>query len=498
MKINQHIRSLMAAGVIVGSILLLIVLYYVITAIADMIVGIMELPEWLLYSVIILITGVLGGSSWLAFKLWRPSLKAESEGKKPLDEAALRAEIDELEKANIETQALIKELEELNHRRETGQVHIAFFGDVSTGKSSIIKALIPEAEVKINLQGGSTREVHEYSWASDANDQLLLTDLPGRNEADGELDKMSQDEAIRAQIVVYVTDSDLTRTQYGDVKTLIDFGKPMIMALNKSDQYNDYEKTQLEQRIKERFPEHTPNVVFIQSGGEEEVLKVYPDGREETITRPRRPRVNPLAFALQNTIDQEMEWLSQLRDASVFTLVKQKVDETRLEHRREQGEKIVNTSTKQAIVGALAAVSPGMDIVIQGVIGVKMVKQLCELYDAPVNQLDIEKFLDFSQGQAKKSIPLILAVVGNGLKAFPGVGTLAGGLTHAVAYGLIFDSLGHAVLKTLEERGTLKAAPAALTFREMLSENLEERTKTFTRLVLEHYKSSKKEGGSGH
>ena len=114
-----------------------------------------------------------------------------------------------------------------------------------------------------------------------------------------------------------------------------------------------------------------------------------------------------------------------------------------------------------------------------------MVKDLCELYDAPVKQLDIDKFLDFSQDQLKKSVPLILAVAGNGLKAFPGIGTVAGGLVHAVAYGMIFDALGKSVTKTLEQRGQLRAAPAALTFKEMLSENLESRAKLFARLVFE-------------
>ncbi|MFN3786356.1 MAG: GTP-binding protein, partial [Thiothrix sp.] len=85
----------------------------------------------------------------------------------------------------------------------------------------------------------------------------------------------------------------------------------------------------------------------------------------------------------------------------------------------------------------------------------------------------------------------LLAVAGNGLKAFPGIGTVAGGLVHAVAYGIIFDTLGHAVARTLAERGKLKAATAATTFQEMLSGNLEERTKTFARLVIEQYQGKK-------
>ena len=75
----------------------------------------------------------------------------------------------------------------------------------------------------------------------------------------------------------------------------------------------------------------------------------------------------------------------------------------------------------------------------------RMVQELCKLYDSPVSELDIDQFLNFSQGGVNKSIPLLLAVAGNGLKAFPGVGTVAGGLVHAGAYGLIFDALGHAV-----------------------------------------------------
>jgi hypothetical protein len=62
-----------------------------------------------------------------------------------------------------------------------------------------------------------------------------------------------------------------------------------------------------------------------------------------------------------------------------------------------------------------------------------------------------------------------------------------------VAYGLIFDALGHAVALTLEQRGALKAAPAALRFREMLSGNLEERTKTLARLVIDQYKTKDSE-----
>lgn len=497
MKIANKLRWVMVSAVVVLTLFFLLFLFFATQSFLDVWDRLQQLPGWLFYTYISIIAGILGGSGYFIYRvLGSGSGKKDSDRDEPLSEEQLRSELDRYEESGMDTTPLREELARLQSRKDSGQINIAFFGDVSTGKSSIIKALLPETDIEPNLRGGSTREIREYLWQTASGDRLLLTDLPGRNEADGTLDEMVRDEAVRAQMVVYVMDSDFSRTQYEDVQLLLDFGKPMILAFNKSDQYNTDEKRLLTERIQERIAatkgkKPTLKIVFIQSGGHEEVTRVYPDGREETLIRPRKADISALMTQIQQEIDSQADWLEQLRDASVFTLVKHKLDESRITHRRERAEKIIRTATRNAILGSMAAISPGTDIVIQGVLGTKMVKDLCNLYDSPISQIDIDSFLDFSQGQLKKSIPVILAVAGNGMKAFPGIGTVAGGLVHAVAYGLIFDALGHSVAHTLEKRGELKPAPAALTFREMLSGNLEERTKTFARLVVDQYQRKK-------
>ncbi|HPE61458.1 MAG TPA: 50S ribosome-binding GTPase [Thiolinea sp.] len=506
MKVANKMRWLIAAIIAVSTLLFLLFLFFATSTFLELWTRMSQLPDWLVYTYLALVLLVLGGSFWLIWRLFRNERPAL--GGKALNEKQLVAEMEQMEAAGLDIRHVREELARLQARRSTGQINIAFFGDVSTGKSSIIKAMLPEQDIEVSLRGGSTREIREYVWTTPSGDRLLLTDLPGRNEADGTLDSMVRDEAVRSQIVVYVVDSDLSRNQLEDIRELYTFGKPLLIAFNKSDLYADKEKQQLTERIQSRFqrPETTsansdkpdlpvPKVVFIQSGGMEEVLKVNTEGREETVLRPRKVNVRPLVNQLQREIDSHIEWLEQLRDASVFSLVHQKLDESRLNYRRQEAEKIIRNSTRNAIIGAMAAMTPGTDLVIQGILGARMVKQLCDLYESPVKQLDIDNFLDFSQGQLKKSIPIMLAVAGNTLKAFPGIGTVAGGLVHAVAYGIIFDALGHSVAYTLEKRGTLKAAPAALTFREMLSGNLEERTKTFARLVIDQYRSKNKENG---
>ncbi len=491
---SSKFRKLIALAIIIITMLLLLFVFSATRSALDVWDRLQQLPEALFYTYSALIITGLFFSFYLVYKLLRPtsSLFRKQEHEEVSQEAVLK-EITHAEESGMETSALRREIEHLEERKATGKVYVALFGDVSTGKSSIIKALLPDAKVEVNVQGGSTQNIHQYTWQSTSGDELVLTDLPGRSEAEGSLDLMAQEEAIRAQIVVYVTDSDLSRSQFNDVLELLSFGKPLIIAVNKSDRFNDEEKDLIQARFMEHFTNNDSSsamrIVFVQSGGEEEILKIYPDGREEKTQRERKADVAALAESLQTEIDTQTELLESLRDASVFVLVKQKLDIAKDQFRQEKAELIIKSSTRKAVLGALAAVSPGSDLVIQGVLGTQMVKGLCALYDVPVRQLDIDKLLDFSGSQMKKSAPLLLAVAGNGMKAFPGLGTVTGGLTHAVAYGLIFDALGHAVNKTLQQRGKLQAAPAAITFKEMLSEDLESRAKLFAKLVFDKKRS---------
>ncbi len=495
MSHTRQLRWLLAAGTVLLTLLLLSFILLATRNLLDLWDRLRHLPAWLLFGYGAMIGLVVLAGGWAVYRLlWRSGrsdMRSASPAAAPVTEEALVKDIAQVEDAGLDTAEFKAELGRLAARKAAGQIHVAFFGDISTGKSSIIKALLPEAGVEIAPRGGTTREVREYAWTTGAGDRLLLTDLPGRNEAGGALDATARDEALRAQMVVYVAESDLSRGQFEDIRELTAYGKPVLIAVNKRDQYSEEEQVHIAGRIRERFSSIQsdamvmPDIVFIQSGGEEEIIRVLPHGREEVARRPRPVDVSALAARIQDTIDHRLEWLNGLRDVSVFSLVRAKLDKSRDEFRCREGEKIVRDATRKAIVGALAAISPGSDLVIQGIIGTRMVRELCALYDCPVRQLDIDRFFDLSQDRLKKSVPLILAVAGNGLKAFPGLGTVAGGLVHAVAYGLIFDAMGHAVAQTLARRGSLKAAPAALTFQEMLRGNLEERARSFARLVAD-------------
>jgi hypothetical protein len=303
------------------------------------------------------------------------------------------------------------------------------------------------------------------------------------NEAQRTLDEEARLEARRAHVVVYVCDGDLTRDQFAMLRAVLELGKPVIVALNKTDHYRDHELDRVRARIAERVGQAV-EVVAIQSGGTEQVLRVHPDGQEERIQRPRRPRVEALQEALQRHIDADPGALEKLRDTAVFVLAQQQLDAAVGAHRRESADSLIQGYSRKAVFGALAAVGPGTDLLIQGYLGVNMIKELCALYDVEAQDIDLQRFLNLAGGHVKRNLNLLLALVGNIFKAFPGVGTVVGGMLHAVAYGLIFESLGRSVVQSLETRGNLSVGPALRMFEDNLGENLEARARRLARLVI--------------
>jgi hypothetical protein len=225
-------------------------------------------------------------------------------------------------------------------------------------------------------------------------------------------------------------------------------------------------------------------VVAVTAGGATDVVERSSDGTESTVKRQRPADIGVLIVAINRLLEDPTE-IDERRDRAVFRLAADKLAEAEAQYRVQRSEQVIRNSTRKAVVGALAAVSPGTDVLIQGYIGTAMTQELCKLYDATPRDLDIEEFLNLSQSRVGRALPLSLAVAGNGLKAFPGIGTVAGGLVHAVAYGLIFDALGRSLVMTLSKHGELVPEVAAKEFEEGISEHIEAGVRRVAKMALE-------------
>ena len=87
----------------------------------------------------------------------------------------------------------LTQLQEMLAKLTTGRVEIAVFGEISTGKSAMINALVGQAVTEVDVQGGWTKEVWHVAWEGAgycvpglADSQVVLVDTPGLNEVGGQ------------------------------------------------------------------------------------------------------------------------------------------------------------------------------------------------------------------------------------------------------------------------------------------------------------------------
>ena len=448
-----------------------------------------EAPTWLQVAYTFVLLLVSSATLWLSWRWLKPVSKKTPVEEKRLDPNSLQDELVESASAGVDVSNVVEEIKEQKRRKQSGEVFIAMFGEISTGKSSLVKALLPHADLERDPRGGTTQTINHHRWQADSGDSVIIADLPGFN-----LDSNPGilEEARRSHLVVFLCDSDITRSQMEQLETLLSIQKPLLVALNKVDRFSVTEAQSIAANISQRTGVEREDVVFIQTGGRQDVIKLLSDGSEETITRDRIQDIEPLRKALQRKLDGNHELMEQLRDTAVLLLASEKLEKARDAHREEQAAALVKSYSKRAVVGALAAVTPGSDLIIQGLLATRLIQSLCKVYDVSVKDVEIESFLRLAGGKVKKLTAITLAITGNALKAFPGIGTLTGGLVHAVAYGMIFDSLGRAAAATLASRGELRPYPAAKAFEEMLNDNLEAGAIRFAKLALAEKKQDER------
>jgi small GTP-binding protein len=479
-------RLFLAVAVFIGIMVLLAVMLSAAQFSLSLWQQLQTAPAWLVLLIATLASLMLGFGLWLSWRIARPARPGTGKATAPLTEADLQARLEAATAAGVDVESALHELEELARRRELESVHLTLFGEISSGKSSLINALLPGASVETNVVGGTTTTIQHYHWQRASGDTVILVDVPGLNQVEREYDRAVMDEAQRAHVVIFVCDGDLTRNEYLALQPLLDLKKPLIVAFNKLDRYTDSDRQQIRQRLAGRFASD-PQVTIagIATQPTRRVIKVEPDGTEREEEQRLPPQIDELRSAVQSALDRNMALLEHLRDSAVFELTAQKLEQSKTDHRVRASAELVKTYTRRAVAGGLAAITPGTDILIQGYLGTRMVKSLCELYEVPVREIELQKLLTLTQKQVRTALPLLLAVAGNAAKAFPGIGTLAGGLMHAVAYGMIFNALGSAVTRTLETRGELRPAPASLMFRDNLASGVESQARKLLQLALD-------------
>ena len=169
------LRFVFAAAIAIGAALLLGLVVATLNGALELYQRISDLPVWLRFPLIALTAAIVIAAAWLLWRLARPASRTSLAGTPAVSRTEIEKRLDALRERRAETAALEAELVDLDRRRSSGDLHVAMFGEISTGKSSVIRALAPDSAVDVDVRGGTTRTVAQHD-GTDPDHRLV--DVP--------------------------------------------------------------------------------------------------------------------------------------------------------------------------------------------------------------------------------------------------------------------------------------------------------------------------------
>ncbi len=229
---------------------------------------------------------------------------------------------------NLEEAQLAGELKYLDRQLErlmTNQLKIAVFGRVGVGKSSLLNALLNEDFFATDVAHGCTRCTKTVIWNESIDNlkRVELVDTPGIDEiAAAGRSRLATRVSLQADLILLVLDSDLTSVELEALKSLLIRGKPILVVLNRSDQWTSNEQMEIVKSISKRLPPEALKLKVQVVAAAPRQVRLKAEGRVRS--HACKPRVEPLRKTLKTLLQHQGELLlalNALRQADHFSQV---------------------------------------------------------------------------------------------------------------------------------------------------------------------------------
>jgi GTP-binding protein Era len=356
----------------------------------------------------------------------------------------------------------INGLESMMDKLDRQVVHIAAFGMVGRGKSSLLNALLGQPVFETGPTHGITRDRQTADWvitteALAGSDRSLtrvtlptlgdahieLIDTPGIDEVGGEArETLARQVAQQADLILFIVAGDITKVEYQALSQLRQVSKPIILVFNKIDQYPDADRLLIYRKIRdERVKEIlSPNEIVMAAASPLVARAVRrPDGRVAAQLSVGKPQIEDLKLKILEILDREGKSLVAINSMLFADDVSERLVKRKMAIREERANQIIwNSVTTKAVA---VAINPLMmvDLVTSAIIDVAMIVSLSRLYGLPMTQqgaLGLLKKIALTMGGISASE--LLATLGLGsLKGLLGVAAPATGGVSLVAYAPI-------------------------------------------------------------
>lgn len=315
------------------------------------------------------------------------------EGHLELARENLRDLLEDQRVPEVVRQALAEDyaqVERMLDKLEHGHIHIAAFGRVGVGKSSVLNALLGAELFSVSALHGETQTADANALSSYEGSGVYLIDTPGINEIDGDArEELARDVASRVDLVLFVADGDLTDTELDALRTLTAQKRPLMLVLNKIDRYSADDIELLVHTLAERTAGLVdPRNIVTASANPSEItyVQVDADGNEQTSRRRPSPNITGVKERLWEVLEKEGQTLAAL-NASLFAGdLSDRVAEKILQTRKVLGERLIRTYSVSKGVAVAFNPVPVADLFAAAFVDGAMIWHLSKLYDLPLGR----------------------------------------------------------------------------------------------------------------
>jgi len=284
------------------------------------------------------------------------------------------------------------ELEAIGKKLEEGRVEIVIFGEIDTGKSALINALVGQTVAEVDVRGGWTKEVWRAAWTASGycvpgfeHSQVVLLDTPGINEVEGaDRAAIAREAASRADLILFVTDSDLNHAEHAALVALAATHKPIILVLNKCDNYTPQQRAQLrEALVDSRMRGLIGPEDLVETAADplpREFVIEGADGSLRSEYRQMPPQVEALKARILEVLARDGKALVALNAAMYAADRSDRIAALKVRMRDEQATKIIWSYAAMKSIGVALTPLPVADVVGGSAVDVTMVITLAHVY----------------------------------------------------------------------------------------------------------------------
>jgi len=286
----------------------------------------------------------------------------------------------------------LSDLEQISRKLEEGRVEIVLFGEIDTGKSALINALVGKAVAEVDVRGGWTKEVWSATWSGCGyvvpgleRSQVVLLDTPGINEVAGaERAAIAREAASRADLILFVTDSDLNHAEFTALGELAAGHKPIILVFNKIDNYTRAQREQLRAALSDSRLRGVIGPGDVVETAADPLPREYliegADGSVRSEQRQPPADVESLKARILEVLDRDGKSLLALNAAIYAADKSDRIAALKVRMRDEQATAIIWSYAAMKSIGVALTPLPVADVVGGSAVDVTMVVTLAHVY----------------------------------------------------------------------------------------------------------------------